>query len=185
MKGTIVQDHVFRKQTKEEVENTVCDILWQLSVTFDLCYMILNVNCILIGLYAKSLHSNPIKNAVTGRYIVTWRTSGIKIWPFLLKTKKGVEFTIKTWTVCLFWVHDRNGVFYRYLGDYWRMWINRFLKEMTEKYHVVYSGWMIKSPPEKKLTGPWKIFRAVRHIYAWSSRYILCIHSVSIYAMSL
>ncbi|XP_052795448.1 GRB2-associated-binding protein 1-like isoform X2 [Mya arenaria] len=34
--------------------------------------------------------------------------------------------------------------------------------------HVVYSGWMIKSPPEKKLTGPWKIFRA-----KWKKRYFV------------
>jgi len=31
------------------------------------------------------------------------------------------------------------------------------------KANVVYSGWMVKSPPEKKfrLPGAWKIFRAV------------------------
>lgn len=34
--------------------------------------------------------------------------------------------------------------------------------------HVVYSGWMTKSPPEKKLTGPWKIFRA-----RWKRRYFV------------
>ncbi|XP_069129472.1 GRB2-associated-binding protein 1-like isoform X3 [Argopecten irradians] len=33
---------------------------------------------------------------------------------------------------------------------------------MNKISNVVYSGWMVKSPPEKKfrLTGPWKIFRA-------------------------
>lgn len=34
---------------------------------------------------------------------------------------------------------------------------------MNKIANVVYSGWMVKSPPEKKfrLTGAWKIFRAV------------------------
>lgn len=35
--------------------------------------------------------------------------------------------------------------------------------KMNKIANVVYSGWMVKSPPEKKfrLTGAWKIFRAV------------------------
>ncbi|KAK3597114.1 hypothetical protein CHS0354_021222 [Potamilus streckersoni] len=40
--------------------------------------------------------------------------------------------------------------------------------KMNRQDHVVYSGWMIKSPPEKKLTGPWKIFRA-----KWKRRFFV------------
>lgn len=41
-------------------------------------------------------------------------------------------------------------------------------KREMNQMDVVYSGWMIKSPPEKKLTGPWKIFRA-----KWKRRYFV------------
>ncbi|XP_060084049.1 GRB2-associated-binding protein 1-like isoform X3 [Ylistrum balloti] len=41
---------------------------------------------------------------------------------------------------------------------------------MNKISNVVYSGWMVKSPPEKKyrLTGPWKIFRA-----KWKRRFFV------------
>lgn len=42
------------------------------------------------------------------------------------------------------------------------------MNRKADMNHVVYSGWMIKSPPEKKLTGPWKIFRA-----KWKRRYFV------------
>lgn len=42
------------------------------------------------------------------------------------------------------------------------------MNRRAEMTHVVYSGWMTKSPPEKKLTGPWKIFRA-----KWKRRYFV------------